>query len=331
MHPTPRRQFLLRTLAASIAPALAPSAFAQTGNSRPLTIVVPFAPAGTTDLLGRMVAQRLAPALARTVIVENKPGAGTSIGAAYVARAAADGDTLLLATSTTLAVNPTLYKKLPYDPQRDFAPVAMIAAVPLVVIVSPKLPVKNLAEFVALARSKPEGLSYGSAGSGTPQHLGAEIFQSVTGTKMVHVPYKGSSPALMDLLAGQLDFMFCDIQPALAHIRGGKLKALAVTSSHTQPALPGVPTVAASGVTGTADFDVVAWQSLVAPKATPDAIVQRYSREVATILKDAKLRAALEQEGIEPRYMASADFGPFIAKEAKRWGDAVTASGAVVS
>lgn len=328
-HPQ-RRQFLLRTLAASLASALPLGAFAQAGNSRPLTIVVPFAPAGTTDLLGRMVAQRLGPALARSVIVENKPGAGTGIGAAYVARAAADGDTLLLATSTTLAVNPTLYKKLPYDPQRDFAPVAMIAAVPLVVIVGPKLPVRNLAEFVALARSKPGGLSYGSAGSGTPQHLGAEIFQSVTGTRMVHVPYKGSSPALMDLLAGQLDFMFCDIQPALAHIRSGKLKALAVTSSHTQPALPGVPTVASSGIAGTADFDVVAWQSLVAPKATPDAIVQRYSREMAAIMQDVQLRGALEQEGIEPRYMASAEFGPFIAREARRWGDAVIASGAVV-
>ena len=277
-----------------------------------------------------MVAQRLGPVLGRTVIVENKPGAGTGIGAAYVARAPADGDTLLLATSTTLAVNPALYKKLSYNPEADFAPVAMIAAVPLVVIASPRLPVRTLADLVQLARQKPGSLSYGSAGSGTPQHLGAEIFQSATGIKTTHVPYKGSAPALMDLLAGQLDFMFCDIQPALPHIQSGKLKALAVTSSHAQLALPGVPTVAASGIAGTADFDVVAWQSLVAPKATPAATVQAYSEAMAGIMQDAKLRSALEQEGIEPRYMASAQFGPFIAREARRWGEAVRSSGATV-
>ena len=328
MLPNQRRQFLQHCLAAS---ALGlPIARSHAQSAKPLTIVVPFAPAGTTDRLGRMVAQQIAPLLNRTVIVENKPGAGTGVGASYVARAAADGDTLLLATSTTLAVNPALYKKLAYQPARDFAPVALIAAVPLVVIVHPKLAVQSLADLVALARSKPGGLSYGSAGSGTPQHLGTEIFQSTTGIKTTHVPYKGSAPALMDLLGGQLDFMFCDIQPALAHIKSGKLKALAVTSRHAQTALPGVPTVAASGIAGTKDFDVAAWQGLVAPAGTPKDILQNYAQQVGRILQDAKLRQELELEGIEPRYMASAELGPFIEKEALRWGAAVRSSGATV-
>ena len=327
MHSTHRRQFLQQSLAAA---ALGlPMAHSLAQGGKPLTIVVPFAPAGTTDRLGRMVAQQLAPLLGRTVIVENKPGAGTGVGASYVARAAADGDTLLLATSTTLAVNPALYKKLSYNPARDFAPVALIAAVPLVVIISPRLAVSNLAELVALARSKPNGLSYGSAGSGTPQHLGTEIFQSVTGIKATHVPYKGSAPALMDLLGGQLDFMFCDIQPALPHIKNGRIKALAVSSAHTQAALPGVPTIAASGIKGTKDFDVAAWQSLVAPAGTPPELIQHYSQQIAQIMQDPKLRNELEQEGIEPRFMGSNAFGPFIEKEAKRWGAAVRSSGAV--
>ena len=327
MYSTHRRRFLQQSLAAAALGLPVTHSLAQTG--KPLTIVVPFAPAGTTDRLGRMVAQQLGPLLNRTVIVENKPGAGTGVGASYVARAAADGDTLLLATSTTLAVNPALYKKLSYNPARDFAPVALIAAVPLVVVISPRLPVSNLAELVALARSKPGGLSYGSAGSGTPQHLGTEIFQSVTGIKATHVPYKGSAPALMDLLGGQLDFMFCDIQPALPHIKSGKIKALAVSSAHTQAALPGIPTIASSGISGTKDFDVAAWQSLVAPAGTPKEIINNYSQLVARIMQDPKLRSELELEGIEPRFMASNTFGPFIENEAKRWGAAVRSSGAV--
>ena len=327
MYSTHRRRFLQQSLAAAALGLPVAHSLAQTG--KPLTIVVPFAPAGTTDRLGRMVAQPLGPLLNRTVIVENKPGAGTGVGASYVARAAADGDTLLLATSTTLAVNPALYKKLSYNPARDFAPVALIAAVPLVVVISPRLPVSNLAELVALARSKPGGLSYGSAGSGTPQHLGTEIFQSVTGIKATHVPYKGSAPALMDLLGGQLDFMFCDIQPALPHIKSGKIKALAVSSAHTQAALPGIPTIASSGISGTKDFDVAAWQSLVAPAGTPKEIINNYSQLVARIMQDPKLRSELELEGIEPRFMASNTFGPFIENEAKRWGAAVRSSGAV--
>ena len=327
MYSTHRRRFLQQSLAAAALGLPVAHSLAQTG--KPLTIVVPFAPAGTTDRLGRMVAQQLGPLLNRTVIVENKPGAGTGVGASYVARAAADGDTLLLATSTTLAVNPALYKKLSYNPARDFAPVALIAAVPLVVVISPRLPVSNLAELVALARSKPGGLSYGSAGSGTPQHLGTEIFQSVTGIKATHVPYKGSAPALMDLLGGQLDFMFCDIQPALPHIKSGKIKALAVSSAHTQAALPGIPTIASSGISGTKDFDVAAWQSLVAPAGTPKEIINNYSQLVARIMQDPKLRSELELEGIEPRFMASNTFGQFIENEAKRWGAAVRSSGAV--
>jgi tripartite-type tricarboxylate transporter receptor subunit TctC len=330
MSSYPRRQFIQHSAAAMAAALVGPARSALAQSSKPVTVVVPFAPAGTTDRLGRMLALNLAPSLQRTVIVDNKPGAGTTVGAAFVARSAPDGDTLLVATSTTLAVNPSLYPKLPYNAAKDFAPIAMIAAVPLVVVVSPALGVKTLEGLVALSAKKAGGLSYGSAGSGSPQHLGVEIFKAETTMRAEHVPYRGSAPALMELLGGQIDFMFCDVQPALPHIKSGKLIALAVSTEQPVPALPGVPTVASSNVPGTKGFDVAAWQSVVAPAGMAPALVERYSKAIGRILQDAKIRQDLEQEGIQPRYMPHSEFGPYIAKEAKRWGDAVRASGATV-
>lgn len=323
------RRHALRRLGALSAAACAAHALpvsAQT-ESKTITVVVPYAPGGTTDMLGRLVAQQLGSALGRTAIVDNRPGAGTAIGASQVARAAPDGSTLLVATSTTLAINPWLYKKLSYDPVKDFAPVGLIGSVPLVVVVHPSVPAQSLDELVMLARSKPGGLSYGSAGNGSPQHLGAEMFKFATGASMTHVPYKGSALALTDLLGGQLQLMFTDIAPALQHVRSGRLRALAVTSRKRQPTFPDVPTVAESGVPGTAGFEAVAWQSIVAPAGTPTALVDRYSQEIARLVAQPALRQKLENDGFEPASSTPQQLAAYIRSESERWGQVIRASG----
>ena len=302
--------------------------FAQDG--RTITVVVPYAPGGTTDMLGRLIAQRLGPALNRTVIVENKPGAGSAIGATQVARSTPDGDTLLVATSSTLAINSSLYKKLSYDPAKDFAPVSLIAKVPLMVVVHPSVKAKTLAEFVALAKAQPQALSYGSAGNGSPQHLGAEMFKSVTGVQLNHIPYKGSAPALADLLGGQIQVMFIDIAPAIQHVRSGKLRALAVTSAKRQSAIPELGTVSESGVAGTKDFEAVAWQSIVAPAGTPPELVERYSQAIREIMADVGLRQRLEKEGIEPDSSSAQALAAYMKRETLRWADVVKASGVTI-
>ena len=325
------RRHALRQLGALSAAACAAGPLAALAqNDKPITIVVPYAPGGTTDMLGRLIAQQLGTALGRTVIVDNKPGAGTAIGASQVARSAPDGSTLLVATSTTLAINPWLYKKLSYDPAKDFAPVGLIGAVPLMVVVHPSVPAHTLAELVALAKSKPEGLSYGSAGNGSPQHLGAEMFKFATGTAMTHVPYKGSALALTDLLGGQLQLMFTDIAPALQHVRSGKLRALAVTSKKRQPTFPDVPTVAESRLPGTADFEAVAWQSIVAPAGTPAPVVERLSQEIAKVIAQPALRQKLENDGFEPGSSTPAQLAAYIRSESERWGQVIRASGATI-
>lgn len=325
-----RRQVIrhIGTLSAAVCAAGPSLVLAQ--SDRQITIVVPYAPGGTTDMLGRLIAQQLGTALGRTVIVDNKPGAGTAIGASQVARAAPDGNTMLVATSTTLAINQWLYKKLPYDPAKDFAPVGLIGAVPLMVVVHPSVKANSLAELVALAKAKPDALSYGSAGNGSPQHLGPEMFKAATSIKLSHVPYKGSALALTDLLGGQIQLMFTDIAPALQHVRTGKLRALAVTSLKRQSAVPEVPTVAESGIPGTAGFEAVAWQSIVAPAGTPAEITERYSREIAKILAQPDLRQKLEREGLESRSSTPAELAAYMKTEAKRWGEVVRLSGTTI-
>jgi tripartite-type tricarboxylate transporter receptor subunit TctC len=236
-------------LATLVAPrAFAPSALAQAAYpSRNIRMIVPYPAGGTTDFLGRLVADQLKTGLGATVIVENKPGAGTTLGADQVAKSEADGYTLLMATSTTLAINKTLYKKLPYDPVKDFAPIALVAAVPFALIANPQIPARTLAEFIAYAKSKP-GLAYGSAGNGTPQHLGAEMLKTAAGIDIRHVPYRGSVPAMLDVIAGHIPFMVVDLQPALQQIREGKLTVLGVTTPKRVAAAPDIPTLAEGGL-----------------------------------------------------------------------------------
>jgi tripartite-type tricarboxylate transporter receptor subunit TctC len=324
-----RRQVLTRIAAACA--ATAPAALLAQGD-KPVTIVVPYAPGGTTDMLGRTLAREMGPLLGRTVIVDNKPGAGSGIGASFVAHAPADGSTLLVATSTTLAINPSLYKKLAYDPAKDFAPIGLIGAVPLLVVVHPTLPVKSIAELIAYSKSKPGGLSYGSAGNGSPQHLSAEMFKAATGARLTHVPYKGSGPAVTDLLGGQIDVMFSDIPPAVQHVKAGKLRALAVTSAKRQTALPEIPTVAESGAPGTRGFEAVAWQSLVAPAGTPKDVVQKFADALNKVIAQPDLRTKLEAEGFEPAAPGGTPerFAAYIRSETERWGQVIRSAGATV-
>lgn len=281
-------------------------------------------------MLGRMLAKEMGPLLSRQIIVDNKPGAGSSIGASFVARAPADGNTLLIATSTTLAINPTLYKKLTYDPVKDFAPIGLIGAVPLLAVVNGDVPAKNIAELIALSKANPGSLGYGSAGNGSPQHLGVETFKAQTGANLTHVPYRGSSPALADLLGGQIQVMFTDIPPALQHVRSGRLRALAVTSAKRQPALVNVPTVAESGAAGTQGFEAVAWQSLVAPADTPPELLNRYSEALAKVMAQPELRAKLESEGFEPGTATPSQLKAYIRSEIARWSHVIRAAGATV-
>lgn len=324
------RRHALGYFSVALAVSAVPGLASAQGDNKPITIVVPYAAAGTTDMLGRMLAKELAPLLNRQLIVDNRPGAGSSIGASFVVRAPADGNTLLVATSTTLAINPTLYKKLPYDPVKDFAPIGLIGAVPLLVVVNGDVPAKNIAELIALSKTQGANLSYGSAGNGSPQHLGVEMFKSQTGANLTHVPYRGSSPALADLLGGQIQVMFTDIPPALQHVRSGRLRALAVTSAKRQPALANVPTVAESGATGTQGFEAVAWQSLVAPAGTAPEIVNRYSEALAKVMAQPELRAKLEGEGFEPGTATPSQLSAYIRSEIQRWGPVIRAAGATV-
>src|ERR1700704_4456783 len=226
-------------------PAKAQSAY----PSRTIKMIVPYPAGGTTDLLGRLIADQLKSGLGATVVVENKPGAGTTLGADQVAKSEADGYTLLMATSTTLAINKTLYKKLPYDPMKDFTPIALVAAVPFALIVNPQIPAATLSEFIAYAKSKP-GLAYGSSGNGSPQHLGAEKLKTAAATEIRHVPYRGSVPAMLDVIAGHIPFMVVDLQPALQQIREGKVRVLGVTTPKRVASAPDIPTLAEGGLSG---------------------------------------------------------------------------------
>lgn len=323
------RRFAGKALGAALAAPLLSlvAGRSQAQADKPITVVVPFAPGGTTDLLGRLIAQHLAAGLSRTVLVENRPGAGSIVGATHVARAAADGNTLLIAPISTLAINPSLYAKLPYDPLKDFAPIGMIASVPLALVVHPSLDAGNVAGLLAAAKRKPGGLSYGSAGNGSPQHLAAEMFKAATGADLRHVPYGGSAAALTGVLSGQLEMMFVDLAPALAHVQSKRLRVLGVTSLGQQPTLPGVPAIADSGVAELAQFEVIAWQSLVAPAGTPKDVLERLNRLLVQMLEQPAVRERLQREGVEPRSGSPEQLSATIRSETERWAKIIKAAG----
>jgi tripartite-type tricarboxylate transporter receptor subunit TctC len=301
----------------------APAAQAQGFPVKPVRLVVPFTPGGSTDILARSLAQALTETWKQQVIVENKPGAGGIIGAEAVARAAPDGYTLLMGHIGTLAVNPTLYPKLPYNAIADFAPVALVAMVPNVLVVHPSIPARTVSELIALAKAKPGVLTYSTGGTGSAAHLATEYFKLATGTDIVHVPYKGAAPAVTDVIGGQVSMTMTGLPPLLQHVRASKLRALGVASTTHLPQIPEVPTIAESGVTG---FEATQWYGVVAPARTPPAIVDRIAADVRKALDRLDLKQRLEAEGAQPTSLGPAEFGAFIRKEIERWAKVIRAA-----
>lgn len=301
LKPTPTRRLVLAALlgAAGLgsAQAQAPAAWPQ----RPISLVVPFPAGGTTDVLARALAERLSTSLGQTVIVESKPGAGATLGADFVAKSKPDGHTLLMgAVHHTIA--PSVYRKLPYDLQKDFAPVAGVALVPNVLVVNAGTPVKTVAELVAMLKAKPGAYQYGSNGNGTAQHLIGTQFENLTGTDLAHIPYKGSGPLATDLLGGQLTMSFDTITPVLPHIKAGKLRPLAVTTAKRSSALPDVPTLDEAGLKG---FNIGTWFGVLAPVATPREVVARLSTEVLKVVQSPEFRKRMDEIGAEPMALGS--------------------------
>jgi tripartite-type tricarboxylate transporter receptor subunit TctC len=326
------RHALVRAATLVLACAAAP-AWAQTAwPNKPVRIVVPFPPGGTTDIMARAVAPELSKAFGQSFIVENKGGAGGNLGAEQVAKSANDGYTLLMGTVGTHGINRALYDKLPYDPIKDFVPVSLVAAVPNVMVVNADKAraagINSAQDFIRYAKSRPGKLNMASSGNGTSIHLAGELFKSMTGTFMVHFPYRGSSPALLDLLAGNMDVMFDNLPSSMAHIRSGKLKALAVTSSQRSSALPDLPTVEeAAGLKG---FEASSWFGLLAPAGTSADIVGRIQKEVARALTDPAVKEKLQAQGAIPSGNTPQEFARLIDAEHSKWAQVVKASGAKV-
>ena len=288
-----------------------------------VTILCPFAPGGGTDVLARVVAQQLEKRLGKTFVVENRTGAGTVIAAAATAKAAPDGYTLMQATSGTMSMNPTIFKSLPYEPEKDLVPVALIAGVPFVLVVNPELPVHSVADLVKLAKEK--HLTYGSGGVGAFHHLNAELFSSMTGIKMTHVPYKGSVPSMTDLVAGHIDVLFVDVGPSIALIRAGKARALGITSAEPLPSAPEIPPLAKVGLPG---FDTVAWQMIVAPGKTPRPILEKLNGEINAIVKSGELDKQLNDLGMIPIGKGSlAELDAYVKSETARWAPVIQNAG----
>jgi tripartite-type tricarboxylate transporter receptor subunit TctC len=283
---------------------------------KPVRIIVPFPPGGATDIVGREIAEKLSQAFKQTFIVENKPGASGNIGMEMAARAPADGYTLVIGAPQTLTINPQLMK-MSFDPQKELAPIVVIASVPNVLVVNPKLPVNSVKDLIALAKKQPGKLSYGSSSIGGTPHLSAEMFKAMTGTYILHIPYRGSSPALTDLMGGHIDFMFDNLPAALPFIQSGALKALAVTTLKRSSSLPNTPTMVEAGVP---DFDSQGWFSLLAPVATPTDVLEKINIEVNKILLTDDFKARLAKVGANPIGGSRAEFQNRIQAETKRWG-----------
>lgn len=311
--------------ATAIIMAAACPAAAQSYPSRPITIVLPFAAGGGGDILARIIAAKLEARLGKPIIVDAKPGAAGVIGTNIVAKSAADGATLLMATSTPLAINVTLHKSLPYDPAADFIPVANIAAVPFVLVVNPALPIRTVPELIAYAKANPGKLSFGSSGAGTPQHLFMEMFKSMTGTDMVHGPYKGTLPTLNDLIGGHIDLMFCDIGPCFGQLQAGKVRPLGIATRTRFPTTPDIAPISEVGVPG---FEAAAWQMLVVPARTPRDIVEKLHAEVTAILELPDVRQQVTDAGFISMDNPSVDdLQAFVKSEIARWGKVVRDTG----
>ena len=293
--------------------------------SKPVTFVVPFAPGGVTTLFARLVAQKLEQRLGKPFVVDNRPGGGGVTAAVAVAHAPPDGHTIMMASSTVLAINVTMRKNLAYDPRKDLTPIALLARVPFVLVVDPKLPVHSVADLVRLAKEQPGQIAFGTPGPGTFHHLNAEMFKGIFGLDLVHVPYKGSAPALNDLVGGHIQMMFCDVPPALELIRSGKLRALGVTTAQRVPAAPEIPPLAEVGVPG---YNTSSWHTVTTTGNVPDAIVDKLAGNIREIMSDRSVVELLERDGALPQVSPSpAEMKVFVENEIVRWGKIIQQAG----
>jgi tripartite-type tricarboxylate transporter receptor subunit TctC len=320
------RSALARIVALVLA-AFATGAYAQAYPSKPIHFIVPYPAGGPLDTVARLLGQRVSETVHQPVVVENKPGAGGNIGADSVAKAAPDGYTILMGAVATHAINPTLYRNIPYDPVKDFAPVTEVAWTPNVLVVNPSLPVSNVKEFIAYVKAHPGELNFGSGSTGSAGHLAGELFKTMAGVQMVHVPYKGAGPAMQDLIGGQIQLMFDNLASSLGQIRAGKVRALAVTTEKRSTLAPELPTIAESGLPG---FDISTWFGIFAPGGTPQPVVQRLHDAFVAALQAPDVQATMKKMGAEPVGNTPGEFAAFIRSEAEKYAKVIRASGAKV-
>jgi tripartite-type tricarboxylate transporter receptor subunit TctC len=322
--PSPSRRRALTGALALLAGAAGLARAAAEWPAKPVRLIVPFPPGGSTDILGRAIAQKLQEALGQPFVVENKPGAGGSIGATEAARAVPDGYTLLMGHIGTLAINPSLYRNLAYDPLTSFTPVALVARVPNVLVVNPAVPARTVQELVALARAKPGSLRYASGGNGSAAHIAMEYFKLRTQTDIQHIPYRGTAPAVTDVMGGQVEIIMTGVPAVLQQVKAGRLRGLAVSGLKPVDSMPDLPTIAASGVP---DFEAIQWYGLVAPARTPAAVIALVNAEVGRALQTPELKARLDAEGAEAAPTTPAAFGAMIESEIARWKPVIEQAG----
>ena len=314
--------WLTAMLAASLFP---PVAAGQAYPHKPIRLIVPFPPGGAVDAIGRILGQKLTDSFGHNVVIDNRGGAGGAVGSELAANSAADGYTILLGSSSSISINPFLNPKLQYNPKRDFAPISLIGFVPHILLVNPAIPATNVREFVSYARTQPKPITFASAGIGTSHHLSGEIFKTMTGLNMIHVPYAGSGPALIGLMGGHVQFLSLDVPAALPQIRTGKVRALGIATLKRDPLVPDLPTVTEAGLPG---FEVTAWYGVFAPSKTPPPVVAKLAAEVARALAAADTRESLAKIGVSVQAMNGAEFASFLEREDVKWAKAVRDSGA---
>lgn len=323
LHTT--RRTLLAVLATATVGAMPAAAFAQAFPTKPITIVVPFAAGGTTDILARLMGQYLSTELGQPVVVDNRAGAGGNIGGQYAAKAPADGYTLFMGTVGTHAINAALYKKMPFDHIKDFAPLSRVAMVPNLLVANPAQPFKTVPEMIAYAKANPGKINFGSPGNGSSPHLSGELFKSMAKVDITHIPYKGSAPAVTDLLGNQISIMFDNLPSVIPHVRSGKLRAIAITTAKRSPELPNVPTIAEAGVPG---YEAMSWFGMFAPAATPAPVLAKISTALTKVLANPDVKKKIADQGGEPANDTPAQFATFIQAETSKWAKVVKESGA---
>ncbi|MDM0047145.1 tripartite tricarboxylate transporter substrate binding protein [Variovorax dokdonensis] len=323
----PTRRFALAAIASAAAAMLPFSAAADNFPSKPITIIVPFAAGGTTDILARIVGQALGADLGQSVVIDNRAGAGGNIGGQLAARSPADGYTLFMGTVGTHAINESLYKKMPFDPIKDFAPLSRVATVPNLLVANPAQPFKTVPELIAYAKANPGKVNFGSSGSGSSIHLSGELFKSMAKVDMVHIPYRGSAPAVNDLLGNQIAIMFDNMPSAIQHVRAGKLRPIAVTTAKRSPELPDVPTIAEAGVPG---YEATSWFGLFAPAGTPAPIVAQLNKSLVKVLNQPEVKQKIAAQGGDVVAETPEQFAAFIKAETLKWSKVVKESGASV-